>query len=362
MTMGTTEDVIYERCAGIDVHKAKVTVCLRIGRKPEIREFGTMTQDLREMTKWLKESGCQMAAMESTGSYWKPLYNVFELEGLPAMVVNAQHMKNVPGRKTDVKDAEWIAKLLSQGLLKASFIPDREQRELRDLTRFRKSQVEERARNVNRLQKMLEGANIKLGNAVSTVEGKSAKELLDVIISGKDFTVEDVSEHMHGVMKSSPEEIFKSLQGITTPIQRQTLQMVVDIIRVQGEQIDRTDKVIEEYMSDAYKEAAELLTAIPGIGARSAQQIVAEIGIDMSRFPTAGHLCKWAGICPGNNESAGKRLSGRTTHGNPMLKATLVQCATAGKKNEIASMEPNISGLRREEARSERLSLSHTLS
>jgi len=161
------EDVIYQRCAGIDVHKKAITVCLRIGRKNEVREFGTFTHELHDMVAWLKDNDCQMAAMESTGSFWKPLYNIFEIEGMEAMVVNAQHMKAVPGRKTDVKDAEWIARLLSQGLLKPSFIPDREQRELRELTRFRKSQTEERARNLNRLQKILEGANIKLASAVS---------------------------------------------------------------------------------------------------------------------------------------------------------------------------------------------------
>ena len=203
------DDVIYERCAGIDVHKRMIVVALRIGRKTQVREFGTLTHELRQMAAWLRESGCQMAAMESTGSFWKPLYNVFEIEGIPAMVVNAQHMKAVPGRKTDVKDAEWIAKLLSQGLLKPSFIPDREQRELRELTRFRKSQIEERARNLNRLQKMLEGANIKLSSVVSEIDGKSATEFLELIIGKPDFTVEDVAKRRHGRLKASAEELFE---------------------------------------------------------------------------------------------------------------------------------------------------------
>jgi transposase len=328
------EDVIYERCAGIDVHKRMIMVCLRIGRKTQIREFGTLTHELREMVAWLKENGCQMAAMESTGSFWKPLYNIFELEELPAMVVNAQHMKTVPGRKTDVKDAEWIAKLLSQGLLKPSFIPDREQRELRELTRFRKSQIEERARNLNRLQKMLEGANIKLAGFVSDIDGKSATEFLELVIGKPDFTVEDVESRRHKGMKASSDELFKSLEGIVTPVQRKLFTHVMQVIREQTAQIEQTEALIQGYMTESYKNAADAIDTIPGVGAISAQQIVAEIGVDMSRFPTAAHLCNWAGICPGNNESAGKRKSGRTNHANKTLKSTLVQCAQSAKKNK----------------------------
>ena len=328
------DDVIYERCAGIDVHKKLIVVALRIGRKVQVREFGTLTHELREMTAWLKGEGCQMAAMESTGSFWKPLYNIFEIEGLPAMVVNAQHMKTVPGRKTDVKDAEWIAKLLSQGLLKPSFIPDREQREFRELTRFRKSQIEERARNVNRLQKMLEGANIKLASFVSDIDGKSATELLELVIGKEDFTVDDVEVRRHKGLKASAEELFKSLEGIVTPVQRKLFKHVMQVIRDQTAQIEQTDAMIQGYMTDAYKNAVDAIDAIPGIGQISAQQIVAEIGVDMSRFPTAAHLCNWAGICPGNNESAGKRKSGRTNYANKTLKSTLVQCAQSAKKNK----------------------------
>ena len=328
------EDVIYERCAGIDVHKRMIVVCLRIGRKTELRTFGTLTHELREMTAWLKGSGCQMAAMESTGSYWKPLYNIFEMEEVPAMVVNAQHMKAVPGRKTDIKDAQWIAKLLSQGLLKPSFIPDREQRDTRDLTRFRKSQIEERARNLNRLQKMLEGANVKLANLVSDIDGKSATYLLELVIGKPDFTAEDVAARRHKRMKASSEELFRSLEGIITPVQRELFRHVMQIIREQTRQIEQTDELIQRYMSEAYQQAAVALAAIPGVGIVSAQQIVAEIGYDMSRFPSAGHLCKWAGVCPGNNESAGKRKSGKTGGANKTLKSTLVQCAQASKRSK----------------------------
>ena len=327
-------DVIYERCAGIDVHKRMIMVCLRIGRKTQFREFGTLTHELREMTAWLKDNGCEMAAMESTGSFWKPLYNIFEIEGLPAMVVNAQHMKTVPGRKTDVKDAEWIAKLLSQGLLKPSFIPDREQRELRELTRFRKSQIEERARNLNRLQKMLEGANIKLASMVSDIDGKSATAFLELVIGKPDFTVEDVAAHRHRGLKASADELFQSLEGIVSPIQRELFAHVMKVIREQTIQIEQTDTLIQNYMTEAYRNATAALAMIPGIGQISAQQIIAEIGHDMSRFPTSAHLCSWAGICPGNNKSAGRQKSGRTNYANKILKSTLVQCAQAVKRNK----------------------------
>jgi len=328
------QEVIYERCAGIDVHKKMITVCLRIGRKTEVREYGTITSELREMVVWLKESGCEMAAMESTGSYWKPLYNVFELEGIPALVVNACHMKAVPGRKTDVRDAEWIAKLLSQGLLKPSFIPDREQRELRELTRFRKSQIEERARNLNRLQKMLEGANIKLSSLLSDISGKSATELLELIIGKEDFTMEDIEQCRRTNMKATTEELFKSLEGIITPVQRELFKHVMKVIREQSVQIAETEHLISSYMSEAYKAASEAIDTIPGIGRISAQQIIAEIGYDMDRFPSAAHLCNWGGVCPGNNESAGKRKSGKTNYANKTLKSTLTQCAQSVKKKK----------------------------
>ena len=326
------EEVYYERCAGIDVHKKLLVVCLRVGRKTEVREFGTLTHEIREIVAWLKANGCQMVAMESSGSYWKPVYNIFEQEGLPAMVCNAHHIKNVPGRKTDVNDAQWIARCLSQGLLNPSFIPDREQRELRDMIRFRKSQIEERSRNVNRLQKMLEGANIKLGSWLSDIGGKSATELLELVIGKPDFTVEDVQMRMHGQMKSSAEELFRSLEGSVTPMQREFFAHIMDIIRGQTADIEETDAMIQRSLSTACQAAVEALDVIPGIGRISAEQIVAETGTDMSRFRDQHSLSKWAGVCPGNNESAGKRKSGKTPPGNKALKSTLTQCAQAAKK------------------------------
>jgi transposase len=340
-----SEEVYYERCAGIDVHKKLLVVCLRIGRKSEVREFGTLTHEIREMAAWLKANGCQMAAMESTGTYWKPIYNIFEQEGVPVMVCNAYHIKNVPGRKTDVNDAQWIARCLSLGLLNPSFVPDREQRELRDMTRFRKSQIEERSRNINRLQKFLEGANVKLGSWISDIEGKSATELLELVIGKPDFTVNDVAAHMHGRLKATPEELFLSLEGSITPSQREFFTHVMAVIREQTAQLEKTDAMIQRSLSANYKAAVEALDAIPGIGKVSAEQIIAETGTDMSHFKNQHSLSKWAGVCPGNNESAGKRKSGKTPPGNKALKSTLTQCAQSAKKNKSSFFSAQYSRL-----------------
>ncbi len=328
------DTLYYERCAGIDVHKKLLVVCLRIGRRTETREYGTNTGEIREIVKWLRENGCQMIAMESTGSYWKPLYNIFEQENMSAMVVNAYHIKNVPGRKTDWNDAFWIAKCLAQGLLKPSFVPGREQRELRDMTRFRKSQIEERSRNINRLQKFLEGANIKLGSWLSDIEGKSSTQLLELIIGKEDFTVDDVRCCMHGRMKSTPEEIFAAVEGYITPTQRKFFAHVMDVIREQTRLIEVTDAMIKESFSSEQKQAVEALDAIPGIGIVSAEQIIAETGVDMSAFRNQHAFSRWIGVAPGNNESAGKRKSGRTTYGNKTLKSTLTQCAKSAARNK----------------------------
>ena len=333
--MQTDDDTLYyERCAGIDVHKKVLVVCLRIGRKTESREYGTTTGEIREIVKWLKANQCQMVAMESTGSYWKPLYNIFEQESLPAMVVNAYHIKNVPGRKTDWNDAFWIAKCLAQGLLKPSFVPNREQRELRDMTRFRKSQIEERSRNINRLQKFLEGANVKLGSWLSDIEGKSSTQLLELIIEKEDFTVDDVRSRMYGRLKSTPEEIFAAIEGYITPTQRKFFAHVMNVIREQTRLIEITDEMIKDSFNEEQKRAIEKLDEIPGIGLVSAEQIIAETGTDMSNFRNQHAFSNWIGVAPGNNESAGKRKSGKTTYGNKTLKSTLTQCAKSAAKNK----------------------------
>lgn len=323
-------EVVYRCCCGIDVHKKVIVACLVNGGEQELREFGTTTSEIKTLANWLTESGCEMIAMESTGAFWKPLYNLFELMDLDAMIVNAAHMKALPGRKTDVKDAEWIADLLRHGLLKASYIPNREQRELREITRYRKSPTEERCREVNRLQKILEGANIKLDAVVKDITGKSARKLLQRIIDDDIPDSDEVSKLVHGRMRPKLEQIVASIEGITTPLQRKLLAQIIDHIDDLNRRIGELDKLVQEYMAE-YEAAIEAIDEIPGIARRSAEVILAEIGLDMGRFPSAAHLCSWAGVCPGNYQSAGRRKHGKTTKGNKALKTILTQCAKSAK-------------------------------
>ncbi len=323
-------EVVYRCCCGIDVHKKVIVACLVNGGEQELREFGTTTSEIKTLANWLTESGCEMIAMESTGVFWKPLYNLFELMDLDAMIVNAAHMKALPGRKTDVKDAEWIADLLRHGLLKASYIPNREQRELREITRYRKSPTEERCREVNRLQKILEGANIKLDAVVKDITGKSARKLLQRIIDDDIPDSDEVSKLVHGRMRPKLEQIVASIEGITTPLQRKLLAQIIDHIDDLNRRIGELDKLVQEYMAE-YEAAIEAIDEIPGIARRSAEVILAEIGLDMGRFPSAAHLCSWAGVCPGNYQSAGRRKHGKTTKGNKALKTILTQCAKSAK-------------------------------
>lgn len=299
-------EAIYERCCGIDVHKNLIVACFRCGRNHELRQFGATTKELRELTAWLKDSNCQMIAMESTGSYWKPLYNIFELSDLEAIVVNPQHMKNLPGRKTDIKDAEWIVDLLQHGLLKASFIPDREQRELREVTRYRKSLVGERSREINRLQKILEGANIKLSSVVSDIHGQSSKNLLKSMIQGTLLTEEAVSEILDPKMRKNLSNIMLAIDGVFSAIQKALATDILDHIDDMTKRIENLDKLMNDYL-EKYEDAIQKVNQIPGIGITSARAIIAEIGIDMNRFPSEAHISSWAGLSPGNNQSAGKK-------------------------------------------------------
>jgi len=324
----TRDELYYERCCGIDVHKNMIVACFRNGRKQTVKEFGTQSKELRELASWLLDGGCEMTAMESTGSYWKPVYNILELLGVEAMVVNAQHLKTVPGRKTDVGDAEWIAKQLSAGNLKASYVPGREQRELREVTRYRKSLTEERAREINRLSKMLEGANIKLSSVVSDVLGKNARRLLTEFSEGADITQETIGSYLDTCMAGKAGALAEAMDGMMSRTQRKLIKAVLDHIDDMTRRIADLSKIIEDEMSQ-YDDAIKRLDKVDGIGEQSAQVILAEIGLDMDKFPTAGHLAKWAGLCPGNNESAGKRKGGRVSHGNVTLKTTMVQCAQA---------------------------------
>ena len=332
-----TMEKVYDICCGVDVHKKLIVACLRSGKKNEIRQFGATTRELLEMAAWLDEAKCEMVAMESTASYWKPLYNVLETWELPVMVVNAHHMKAVPGRKTDVQDAEWIADLLQHGLLKASYIPSKEQRELRELVQYRKSLIEDRGRELNRLQKMLEGGNIKLSGTITQINGKSARNILNFITDGGYFDDAKYDEMLANKeiscnLKSSKEQIIDDLNGVLSPIQRRVMKELLAHLDELNEHIRNLDNDIDRFMKQEDRDAAQAIQEIPGIGASSAQVIISVIGNDMSRFPSDRHISKWAGLCPGNNESASKRKSGKTTKGNKMLRTTLVNCAHSAVK------------------------------
>lgn len=334
-------DKIYDKCCGIDVHKKLIVACFRSGKKQEIREFGASTRELLSLADWLKDGGCEMVAMESTASYWKPLYNILESSDLNAIVVNARHMKAVPGRKTDLKDAEWIADLLQHGLLQASYIPAKDQRELRELVRYRKSLVGERTRELNRLQKMLEGANIKLSGTVSDINGKSARNILEYLLTGKaideakydEMYQEKIIAHN---LKATREQILDDLNGVMSPLQRRMMKELLKHLDELNAHIKNLDDEIDNFMKPEEKNAASAIQDITGIGNTSAQAIISVIGVDMGRFPTDKHISSWAGLCPGNNESAGKRRSGKTRKGNALLRTTLITCAHAAVKNKTS--------------------------
>jgi len=318
----------YERCCGLDVHKKLIVACFRDGSNKTVREFGTTSKELRELAEWLTSVECEIAAMESTGSYWKPVFNILELLGLDVMVVNAQHVKNVPGRKTDVNDAIWMSSLLAQGLLKPSFVPDREQRELREVTRYRKSLTEERAREINRLGKMLEGANIKLTSVVRDVLGKSSRRLLNAALDDEALSDVTIKDMVEGQLAKKSSALADAMDGVLSKTQRLLIKAVLDHIDDMARRIADLNDIIKNEM-EKYDKAIEQLDKMPGIGEASAQVILAEIGLDMNRFPTSGHLAAWSGLCPGNNESAGKSKRSPTRKGNATLKTTLVQCANA---------------------------------
>jgi len=338
--------VVCERCAGLDVHKKTVVASVITPEGQETRTFGTMTKDLLEMADWFVEKGVTHVAMESTGVYWKPVYNVLE-EGFTVLVVNAHHIKAVPGRKTDVKDAEWIADLLRHGLVRGSFIPDRPQRELRELVRHRRSLIQQRAQVVNRIQKVLEGANIKLSSVATDVVGVSGRAMLERLIEGTD-SPQQIAELAKGRMREKRGQLEQALQGLVGPHQRTLLGSHLRHLDFLDGEIDRADEEVAARMRP-FQEALERVDGIPGVGRRVAEQVLAEIGMDMSRFPTAAHLASWARVCPGNNESAGKRLSGSTGHGNPWLRSALVEAAQAAahtKGTYLAAQYHRLAGRR----------------
>ncbi|MBO0996131.1 IS110 family transposase [Bacillus sp. SD088] len=332
-------DVIIERACGLDVHKDNITACIITSEGKEIRTFSTKTVFLLELVEWVKEHECTHVAMESTSVYWKPIVNLLEAEDIEFLVVNAQHIKAVPGRKTDVKDAEWIAKLLRHGLLRASFIPDRNQRELRELVRYRRSIIEERARQYNRIQKVLEGANIKLGSVVSDIMGVSAREMLQSIAEGND-DLDELANFARGVMKKKKDTLKLALQGYIQDHQRFMIKTILQHIDFLTDQIEKLDKEVAERL-DGYQEEIKRLDSIPGIAIRMAEQMLAELGTDIkTQFPSAPQMCSWAGLVPGNNESAGKRKSSKTRKGNKYLKSALIEAAhtVRGSKNYLGAL------------------------
>lgn len=317
-------EVLYERCCGLDVHKKTVVACVITPQVKEIRTFSTMTEGLLQLADWLKDLQVSHVAMESTGPYWKPIYNLLESE-FQLTLANTYHIKIVPGRKTDVKDAEWIADLLRHGLIKGSFVPNRGQRELRELLRYRRSLIQERSREVNRIQKVLEGANIKLGDVASDILGASGRAMLQAISRGEEDP-EILADLAKGRLRDKHPQLVKALQGLVGPHQRMIIKVQIEHLDFLDEQLSKIDREVSERMVDSGN-AVKLVDSIPGISMRTAQDILAEIGTEMEQFPSANHLASWAGVCPGNNRSAGKRKSGRTRRGNRWLRSALVVAA-----------------------------------
>lgn len=328
-------EVLHRTCCGLDVHKKTVVACLRVTEsidkiRQESRTFKTTTPDLLRLLDWLMAADCTHVAMESTGVYWKPIFNLFEGHFQEVLVVNAQHLKAVPGRKTDMKDAEWIAQLLSHGLLKGSYVPNREQRELRELTRHRTTLVRERTRVVNRIHKVLEGSNIKLGSVVSDIMGQSARQILLALTGGEEDA--RVLASIGGRrLRATADELADALTGSVSNHTRFLLRQHLSQVQFLERCIESTNDEIEERLRPFALQVA-LLDGIPGINRRLAEVLLAEIGTDFSRFPTSAHLASWAGMCPGNNESAGKRKSAKAKRGSPWLRTALVEAAHGASK------------------------------
>ena len=332
--------ILYPNCAGLDVHKKFVVACrLSVdaagNTQKQMRKFSSMRADLEAMAKWLQEGGSTHVAIESSGVYWKPIYNI--LEGLfDIVLVNAQAIKRMPGRKTDMKDAEWIATLMQHGLLQGSFIPERQQRELRDLTRYHQSLVQERSRFANRLQKLLEDTNLKLASVATDLQGVSAQAILRAIAQGE-TDPKVLAEMTHGSLRSKRNEMEQALVGSVSEHHRFMLQQFLTQLDFLNQQIAQIEARIEEQLAQMpapFEKAVQLLDTIPGVNRPLAIVIVAEIGVDMSRFPSDRQITAWAGVAPGNNETGGKQRSGRTRHGNEHLETALVLAAHAAARTK----------------------------
>lgn len=331
-------EVLVDRCAGLDVHQKSVMACIRTpapdgGRAQQVREFRTFTDDLLRLRDWLAAEGVTQVAMEATGVYWRPVWHVLEgAAGFELLLVNAQHVKAVPGRKTDVADAAWLAQLLECGLLRGSFVPPPVIARLRDLTRYRKKLVEDRAKETQRIQKLLEDAGIKLDSVVSDVLGKSARQMLEALIGGtRDPDV--LADMARTRMRPKIPELRRALEGRFGSHHALLLQVHLDHIDHLSSAVERLDAEVEKVIAP-FDEHARRLCTIPGVGRRTAEVMIAEIGVDMGRFPTAHHLASWAGMCPGNHESAGKRRSGRARKGDAALRVALCEAAWAAARTK----------------------------
>lgn len=335
-------EVIVERCAGLDVHKDTVMACVRrpgagVRRHQEVREFRTFSSSLRELRDWLAAEGVTQVAMEATGVYWRPVWDTLDvMNGVELLLCNAHHVKNLPGRKTDVGDAAWLAQLLECGLLRGSFVAPPAIARLRDLTRYRKKLVEERTREIQRIQKLLETAGIKLDSVVSDVMGKSSRDMLDALVAGV-RDVDAMADLARASLKRKIPALRLALEGGFTEHHALMLGLHLAHVDQVTASIERLDREVDREMAP-FAEPLRRLCTIPGVGKRTAEVVVAEIGVDMSRFPTAGHLASWAGMCPGNSESAGKRRTGKARKGNQALRSALCEaawCASRAKNTYL---------------------------
>jgi transposase len=338
--------VLYPRCAGLDVHKDSVVARIRCVTEPmhdEVRSFATTTSALLGLSEWLTEHAVTHVAMEATGVYWKPVWHL--LEGhFELVLANAQHIRNVPGRKTDVNDATWIADLLAHGLIRSSFVPPAPIQELRDLTRTRKQLVREISQHSSRIQKVLEDANLKLGSVLSDVLGKSGRAILQALIDGK-TDPEELADLARGTARKKRSELVEALHGRIRDHHRRLLKVHLELVAALEQALAEIDAAVGKTLAPIHN-SARLLTTLPGVSELTAQVMVAEIGVDMARFPTAAHLISWTGLCPRSDESAGKRRSTRVRKGAPWLKTALVTAAWSAVRVKDSYLQAQFHRLR----------------
>jgi transposase len=342
-------DVVVERPAALDVHKAGVTACVRVpgegGRRQEhIAQFSTTVQGLLALRDWLAAHRVEQVTMEATGVYWKPVWAILE-DDFELLLVNARHVKQVPGRKTDVSDAAWLCRLAEAGLLRASLVPSKPIRDLRDLTRYRKAQIRDRQREANRLHKVVQDTGVKLDSVASNLLGASGRAMLDALVSGT-TDPEMLAELARGKLRKKIPALRQALEGRFSAKHALIVGQILAHIDFLDDAIERLSEAIEEQLGPFGNQQVELLCTIPGVQRRAAEVIVAETGADMTKFATAGHLASWAGVCPGNDESAGKRRSGRTTKGSKWLRQTLTESAKAAARTKDTYLAAHYARLR----------------